>query len=321
MLVNQVTLQSKSKDLGSVLANLNTNSGDAVLSSLLGFNRALVNGGHPAAEEACRLGGLRISVDLLKSKSPEVLEQTVEALWLLVDDHESCQELITLNGHQEMWQILTQHQSHHLTRNVFRLLAETLYGEKRSSKFWKDGLDGHFLSQALEWSIEESMTSTSSNSLGFVCDVTALWLQRCPADSVKALLHTIPALLRAMANRPSDPLLVQHGCRLLWAMADVTTKAPGSSWPEAFGQPTLEALEQLRQKDLPQHVMHYHAMAIHMVKRMTEAKSSMSLDAMDWKKWQRWASLLPDFAGPRPCASRANQWHQAATWLEIWTSN
>jgi hypothetical protein len=29
-------------------------------------------------------------------------------------------------------------------------MAETLYGESRSSTFWKDGLDGHFLSEALD---------------------------------------------------------------------------------------------------------------------------------------------------------------------------
>ena len=29
-------------------------------------------------------------------------------------------------------------------------MAETLYGESRSSTFWTDGLDGHFLSEALD---------------------------------------------------------------------------------------------------------------------------------------------------------------------------
>ncbi|CAL1133260.1 unnamed protein product [Cladocopium goreaui] len=281
---------SEPKDIHSILANLASASSDELL-QLHTLNGALRDGGHDAAEDACRLGGIRISIDMLKSKRPEVLEKSLEALWLLVDDHDSCQELIQRNGHHEIWRILRRHRNDQLASNVFRLMAETLYGESRSSTFWKDGLDGHFLSEALDWSIQVALSSHSSHTLGFVCDVAALWLQRCPTglEAVKALLHNVPALLQAMAVCPNNALL-QHGCRLLWAMAEVTSRAQhvhARCWPESLGQPTLRALEEMKHMDLPPQVMHYHAMALLMVKRMmvgtedSEAKSSASLDSMD----------------------------------------
>ena len=50
-----------------------------------------------------------------------------------------------------------------------------------------------------DWSIQVALSSHSSHTLGFVCDVAALWLQRCPTglEAVKALLHNVPALLQA----------------------------------------------------------------------------------------------------------------------------
>ena len=41
-----------------------------------------------------------------------------------------------------------------------------------------------------------------------------------------------------MAVCPKDALL--HGCRLLWAMAQVTNSAHAQGWPAALGQPTLK---------------------------------------------------------------------------------
>lgn len=40
-------------------------------------------------QAACQLGAVGISVKLLKSDCPDILAKTMEALWLLVDDHES----------------------------------------------------------------------------------------------------------------------------------------------------------------------------------------------------------------------------------------
>lgn len=91
-----------------------------------------------------------------------------------------------------------------------------------------------------------------------------------------------------MARCPEDPWLLQHGCRLLWALAVASQDHP---WPPHLTQPALIALEQL---ELPAVVRHYHAMAIQMLKNMaappapnmakstkSTAKSVASLDSMD----------------------------------------
>jgi hypothetical protein len=165
------------------LANLASASSDELL-QLHTLNGALRDGGHDAAEDACRLGGIRISIDMLKSKRPEVfhlnhlisdvkicqkdqsktatlhkiagidgcspqdlwkimenphqncwkiigfsmvfthpqvLEKSLDAMWLLVDDHDRCQELLVRNGVHEFWRILRRHRNDQLASNVFRL--------------------------------------------------------------------------------------------------------------------------------------------------------------------------------------------------------
>ena len=80
------------KDIHSILANLatlaSTSSDDLQLQRLNGLNGALRDGGHDAAEDACRLGGIRISIDLLKSKRPEVFHPQ----FYLISDVKICQE-------------------------------------------------------------------------------------------------------------------------------------------------------------------------------------------------------------------------------------
>lgn len=150
--------------------------------------------------------------------------------------------------------------------------------------------------QVLDWSIQQVTSSGSQRHfLGFVCDVAALWLQRTPPGAAHALVPCLPRLLEAMARCPEDPWLLQHGCRLLWALAVASQDHP---WPPHLTQPALKALEQL---ELPAVVRHYHAMAIRMLKNMapspnmapaapaapnmapakSTAKSVASLDSMD----------------------------------------
>ena len=57
------------KDLHSILAKLASSSDELPWLQML--NGALRDGGRDAAEEACRWGGIRISIDILKSKRPE----------------------------------------------------------------------------------------------------------------------------------------------------------------------------------------------------------------------------------------------------------
>ena len=56
---------------------------------------------------------------------------------------------------------------------------------------------------ALDWSIQEAMEGLHVKAtLGFVCDVAALWLQR--GGAVELLLSSVPLLVKAMATCPED---------------------------------------------------------------------------------------------------------------------
>ena len=68
-----------------------------------------------------------------------------------------------------------------------------------------------------------------------------------------------------------------------------------SSHVSPISESISKALEEMKHMDLPPQVMHYHAMALLMVKRMTTtgAKSSGSLDSMDWGQKQRQSVDFP----------------------------
>lgn len=306
-------MEIQEHDMQALVTSLRHQDGlQDLLLKLNGFQQVLQQGGHDAAEAANSYGGVEVSMELLKSStSPQVLQKTMENLWLLVDDHESCQAMIQLNGHRRLWQILSRYGSNAaICRAIFMLMAETLYGESRCSEFWTDGLDGQLLSQILEWSISQAISpSGATSTLGFICDVTALWLQRSKSEAVKAFISIVPSLLQALAKCPEDSLLMQHGCRLLWAFAmkyqEAKMDGKGPGWPEHLHQATLTALEELSTAQLPAHVMHYNAMALKAMKELSsgcsqsatcataEAKASkvpgpnelsvITLDCMDWE--------------------------------------
>lgn len=280
LMENEMEIQEH--DMQALVTSLRHQDGlQDLLLKLNGFQQVLQQGGHDAAEAANSYGGVQVSMELLKSStSPQVLQKTMENLWLLVDDHESCQAMIQLNGHRRLWQILSRYGSNAaICRAIFMLMAETLYGESRCSEFWTDGLDGQLLSQILEWSISQAISPTgaATSTLGFICDVTALWLQRSKSEAVKAFIFIVPSLLQALAKCPEDGLLMQHGCRLLWAFAmkyqEAKMDGKGPGWPEHLHQATLTALEELSTAQLPAHVMHYNAMALQAMKELSSGCS------------------------------------------------
>ncbi|CAE7925932.1 unnamed protein product [Symbiodinium sp. KB8] len=152
------------------------------------------------------------------------LVRTVEALWYMADDYESCMRIVDLNGHELLCQLAREHGQDNpdAAGGIFRLLAETLYAEPRSSRLWGEALDANLLAAAVNWAVQQAGCSDPgcSTTLGFVCDVAALWLQRVPdKEAAKPLIGIVPQLLKIMAFRLDDVLLLQHGFRLLWAFA------------------------------------------------------------------------------------------------------
>ncbi|CAJ1350624.1 unnamed protein product [Effrenium voratum] len=274
---SQCQLGPATCDLQELVASMRqATSSQTALFYVNGLHSALAAGGHDASEKAFAAGGVEASVELLNSCCEDVLARTMETLWLLVDDIDSCQQLMKLNGHQRLCQIAQRHSpSHpHVARAAFVLLAETLYSESRSSVIWDDGLDGHFLADALRWSME----SPGATSLGFVCDVTALWLQRTrSSEAVKALIDTIPLLLKTMSASQSDAMVLQHGYRLLWAFAHQSR-----TWPEAVRQPVLAALQQLLRKQEPSAMLsHYNAMALKAVSDLADVPARATKATLD----------------------------------------
>ncbi|CAE7603996.1 unnamed protein product [Symbiodinium sp. CCMP2456] len=244
-------------------------SGSEQLLALQSLCEALQEGGHDAAERACAAGTVEVSLGLLRAGAGEgpLLVRTVEALWYMADDYESCLRIVDLNGHQLLCQLAREHGQDNpdAAGGIFRLLAETLYTEPRSSRLWGEALDANLLAAAVNWAVQQAGCSDPecSTTLGFVCDVAALWLQRVPdKEAAKPLVGIVPQLLKIMAFRLDDVLLLQHGFRLLWAFAHKSTE-----WPEALRQPTICALQQLRvlveaRPFAAPNAIHYNAMAL-----------------------------------------------------------
>jgi hypothetical protein len=211
---------------------------------------ALCRGGHAAAEAACQLGAVEAAAALLcKRESAEAygLEfRAIEALWYLVDDFDSCQALIRCGGQSQVVKLAREKgsQDASFACSALRLLTETLYGEARNAALWHaDDMD--FVIDALSWALtaDISQAHVADPACGFLCDIAALWVQRCGERSIelaKALVGLIPLLLQKMAARTDDVVLLQHGCRLVSALA-----TRSCYWPEDMRQATLSALAQL----------------------------------------------------------------------------
>mmetsp|Transcript_65536 Transcript_65536/g.154082 ORF Transcript_65536/g.154082 Transcript_65536/m.154082 type:complete len:327 (+) Transcript_65536:43-1023(+) len=273
----------------AVAISMHCKGGAEVSDSLMKMDmlrEALIRGGHDAAERACASGAIEASFHLLQARQGDVkvVVRAVEALWHMVDDYDSCQRVISRNGNQLLCKIARDHgpENANVAGLVFRLLAETLYSESRSSPIWSE-LDGGLVAAALVWALDEACSSTASNGspLGFVCDVAALWMQRAgDEEAVKPLIGVVPKLLKAMSARLDDALLMQHGFRLLWAFAQTST-----AWPEAMRQPAVHALEQMRilvgaRPTVAPNAVHYNVMALKAISQLVPSKAD-SLDSLD----------------------------------------
>lgn len=212
---------------------------------------ALRRPGYELAEAACERGAVEASLALLGEArctgeaGVGVARGATEALWLLCDDHSSCQRLIRAQGHELLFGLLRDlaPQDAALATGAFRLLTSTLYGEARASGVWRT-LDAGFLTASLEWALRaDAEGAADGRALGFVCDVVALWALRvgtsCPRAALP-LLRVVPALLARMAAARDDAYLQRHGCRLLWALASTCR-----DWPEGARRPALAALTEL----------------------------------------------------------------------------
>lgn len=259
---------------------------------------ALRQGRHDAAEVACQQGAVEAAISLLSRQRGQQLDdcllihKTTEVLWLLVDDFESCQRLQVTGGHSALLALAREHGAKDVTVlvSIFRLLAETLYSEGRAAALWQS-VDPNFIAEALEWALREdaavSLASRDEDGrgvspLGFICDVAALWLQRAgPScnEAAKTLVSVIPQLLARMYADSGDVLLLQHGCRLLWALSRRC-----ETWPEDVRQPALAALMQL---SIPLRFTEnaearaYNTMALQTVAAQPLQPESSSLNQMD----------------------------------------
>lgn len=241
---------------------------------------ALRTGGHSAAEAACDVGAVQAAVALLgrgaasDAREPALVCAATEALWFLVDDYDSCQLLIGAGGHDALLRLARERapQDEGVASNTFRLLAESLYGEAKNAKLWAE-MDACFLVEALDWALRTyepaAIERGEAQALGFICDVLALWLQRAGgsagADMAKILVCLVPRILERMAASRDDSCLIQHGCRLMWALAK-----RGEHWPEDMQQPALAALSQMAtmnpfQAAANPEAMAYSGMAFHAV--------------------------------------------------------
>jgi len=215
----------------------------------------LRQGGHGASEVACRHGAVEAAVALLDAGLQSVAgtaadgslvaRHATEALWLLIDDCNSCQSLIQCGGHNSVFRLARTHgpEDAGTACNAFRLLAQTLYGETRNAQVWCTA-DIDFVVDALGWALAREHDSPDAQGvLGFACDVAALWVLRAMGpglEATKALVGLIPPLLETMSRRREDPVFLQHGCRLLGALARRC-----GQWPEDMRQPALAALGEL----------------------------------------------------------------------------
>jgi len=173
-------------------------------------------------------------------------------LWWLADDYDHCQELIQLGGHGALIKVAREKAPNDATvaNSVFKVLSNSLYNEARNASLWR-AEDISFLIEALAWVLSESSSVSADGqwsdvartASGAICDVAALWLQRADCSDVETVRHillVVPRLLERMGESRDDAVLMQHGCRLLAAVARRC-----KSWPSDMRESTMIALSQI----------------------------------------------------------------------------
>merc|ERR1712216_375365 len=209
--------------------------------------RVLRSGGHTAAELFCEHGAVEATAAILGQNTNSTAQlRALESLWFLIDDYESCQSLIRCGGQGQILKLALQQgsQDANFAYIAFRVLTSTLYGENRNAGLWSSS-DIDFVVEALGWALraDSSVAHIADPACALLCDIAALWVQRAVGkglDAAKALVGVIPLLLEKMASRSDDFMLLQHGCRLLHALAKRS-----DHWPEDLRQPAVAAMAQL----------------------------------------------------------------------------
>lgn len=256
----------------------------------------LRDGSHDVAEVVCSHGAVETTLALLEKPSKDgnfnTFRLATEALWLMIYDFDSCQQLINARGHHKVFRLAREHgcQDSAVACGVFRLLGETLYSEAGNAEVWRTA-DLTFVVSSLDWALrlcsEHGLTDAEASLrgvlLGAVCNVAALWAWRAQgaaAEAIKALVASVPKLLEVMAARPEDVHLMQHGCRLLHALA-----RRGTYWPDNLREPTEAALAQIAtmyRSVAGSDVKTYSGLALKAMKALPPAPScNIILSAMD----------------------------------------
>jgi len=249
---------------------------------------ALRSGGHPAADLAIEHGGVEAALALLSGgggdKTATICHAT-EVLWYLTDDYDSCQFLINARGHDAVLSLARSDDAAgdaSVARGAFRLLAQTLYCEARNAKMWTEA-DVGFVIQALGWALRadllEKEGEMGGSLIGLVCDVAALWIQRCTgpsAEGARLLVGVVPLLLERMAARSDDVIFMQHGCRLLFALAKNC-----QHWPADMREPAMAAFTSLAKGGLAVTCMSDPEVMAYAGLAFKALAASPSLEAMD----------------------------------------
>lgn len=229
-------------DFPKLVARINQ---DASLAGVEELCAALRIGGVGIRESAHESGAIQ-SAGALLARNDDVPVKAMEALWLLIDDHESWKTFASCGGQQHVLRLARERgsQDASFACSSLRLLAETLYFEDRDSPLW-NSMDLDFIIDALGWSLTADASEAHAADLAccLLCDIAALWVRRASRvgiEAAKALVGIIPLVLQKLASRADDCMLLLHGCRLLHALANCS-----SHWPEDLRRPTLAALLQL----------------------------------------------------------------------------
>jgi len=266
-------------DFAKLVSNINR---DATTAGVEDLCLALRIGGVSTREAAHESGAVE-SAGALLARDDDVPVKAMEALWLLIDDHDSWQNFSRCGGQQQVLKLAREKgsQDASFACSSLRLLAETLYFEDRDSMLWNSA-DLDFLIDALGWALTADASEAHAADLAcaLLCDIAALWVRRSSRVGIevaKALVGIIPLLLQKMASRADDMVFLLHGCRLLHALANCS-----SHWPEDLRRPTLAALLQLSSvlQGSEMQVAHQGRLALDAVASVSETPP-MELMSMD----------------------------------------
>eukprot|EP00746_Dinoflagellata_sp_MGD_P035750 gnl/MRDRNA2_/MRDRNA2_185600_c0_seq1.p1 gnl/MRDRNA2_/MRDRNA2_185600_c0~~gnl/MRDRNA2_/MRDRNA2_185600_c0_seq1.p1 ORF type:complete len:360 (+),score=83.05 gnl/MRDRNA2_/MRDRNA2_185600_c0_seq1:87-1166(+) len=260
-------------------------------------------GGNDAIDLAAAHGALNAALQLFSQGSssedwnPQLACHGADVLWWLADDYDHCQELIRLGGHGALIQVAREKAPNdaNVANSVFKVLSNSLYNETRNATLWR-AEDISFLIEALAWVLSESSSISADGqwsdvartATGAICDVAALWLQRADGADVEVVRHimlVVPRLLVRMGENKNDPVLLQHGCRLL---ASLSRRC--KSWPPEMRESTMVALSQILMQYLSsgnQEIKTFCMMALKALQEETaqaepqSQQAANSLDGMD----------------------------------------